>query len=249
MGVELLLRAEGRAVDALQLLVRLVALPVDARRLEQLDRTDLGGPLGVRTPAEVEEAAMPIEGDRLALGNVLETLDLQPFAHLAQALFRLISTHLDALVVVVLGEDLAHHLFDALQVLGCEGTRKTKVVLELFGVVLTADVDLDVGPQSLHRVCQDVFGAMANKIAALRITAGEEAEGSTVTQGLPQIDHLTIELGTDRRLRQPRSDRPGDVQRRRARSHLLLATVRQRQDDVRVRARHGIARLGVLTDW
>ena len=46
--VEILLRKEGGAVDALQLLVLLVAFPVGAGDGEQLERLDLGGRRNVR---------------------------------------------------------------------------------------------------------------------------------------------------------------------------------------------------------
>ena len=110
--LELLLGRERGAVDALQPLVLLVALPVDGRRLEQLDRADLLQVAHVRPAAEVEELAVVVDRDRLAVGDVLEALDLEALAALAEEPRGLFARHLDALERAPLGEDLAHLRFD-----------------------------------------------------------------------------------------------------------------------------------------
>ena len=108
VSLELLLRAEGGAVDALQLLVRFVALEVDAGGFQELHRADLSGALQMRPPAQVEKPAMAIERDRVALGDVLQALELELVAALAEDLERLVPRHLDALERRILGDDFAH---------------------------------------------------------------------------------------------------------------------------------------------
>ena len=56
--VQLLLRREGGAVDALQLRVALVAAPVGARDRQHLERLDVARALDVRAAAEVDEVAV-----------------------------------------------------------------------------------------------------------------------------------------------------------------------------------------------
>jgi len=58
VGIELLLRRKGRAVDTLQHLVALIAPEVGARSLEQPDGADLRGALDVGSPAQIEERAV-----------------------------------------------------------------------------------------------------------------------------------------------------------------------------------------------
>ena len=211
--LELLLRRERGAVDALQPLVLLVALPVDGRRLEQLDRADLLQVAHVRPAAEVVELAVAIDGDRLAVGNVLEALDLEALAALAEEARRLVARDLDALEGASLGEDLAHLRLDLLQIVGRERLRAAEVVLELLAVVDAADVDLDLGPQSLDRVGHHVLGAVAHEPTRLGVLGGEDAEPAAATQRRPQIDVAALELGADRGVGEAGPDRARGVER------------------------------------
>ena len=61
--VEILLRKEGGAVDALQLRILLVAEPVGAGQAGDLDRLDAARRGHVRSAAEVDELAVAIEAD------------------------------------------------------------------------------------------------------------------------------------------------------------------------------------------
>ena len=67
---ELLLRREGGAVDALELLVLLVAAVVGAGDREQLERLQLRGVAHVGAGAQVHELAVLVERDLLPLGDV-----------------------------------------------------------------------------------------------------------------------------------------------------------------------------------
>src|SRR6476659_6092876 len=66
--VEILLRVEGRPVDACQLRVLFVAAPVRAGESGQLDRLDRRGVLEMRAAAEVGELTLRVEGDRTVSG-------------------------------------------------------------------------------------------------------------------------------------------------------------------------------------
>src|SRR5690606_35809540 len=76
VGLELLLRGKRGAVDALELLVLLVAAVVGAGDGEELEGLDLLGVADVRARAEVEELAVAVERDRLAFGDVREAAEL-----------------------------------------------------------------------------------------------------------------------------------------------------------------------------
>src|ERR1700685_621010 len=73
---ELLLRGEGGAVDALELLVLLVAPVVGARDREELEGLDLRAVPDVGARAQVHELAVLVERDLLPLGNVGEAPEL-----------------------------------------------------------------------------------------------------------------------------------------------------------------------------
>ena len=68
--VQLLLRFEERAVDALEHRVVLVAAPVGAGGVRKLERADLAGMLYVRPFAEVRELAVLVEADGIAVDAV-----------------------------------------------------------------------------------------------------------------------------------------------------------------------------------
>ena len=92
VGVEVGLVVEGRAVDAGQLLVVLVAAPVRAGEAGQLDRLDRLRVLQVRPAAEVGEVALRVERDR-ALGGV-DQLDLVVLALVGEVALRLLGLDL-----------------------------------------------------------------------------------------------------------------------------------------------------------
>ena len=67
--LELVLGLPGRAVDALEHRALLVAAPVRARDVGELERADLAGFVDVRAAAQVDPVvARPVEADRLVFG-------------------------------------------------------------------------------------------------------------------------------------------------------------------------------------
>jgi hypothetical protein len=174
----------------------------------------------VRAAAQVDEPPVAVERDRLAFRDVLEALDLEGFAHLAEQALGLLAGDLGALEAAPFGEDLAHRHFDPLQVLRGEGAGEAEVVLELLRMVLAAGVDLDLGPQALHGVGEDVLGAMAHELAGLGALDGEDPERAALAQRQAQVDLAAVELGADGVLGQTGADRGGDLERRGPGRHL-----------------------------
>src|SRR5262249_2013101 len=77
IGVERLLLGEGRAVDALELLVLGVAAPIGARHLHHLEGVaELPRRGQMRARTEVDELALLVDGDLLVLGDLLDPLGL-----------------------------------------------------------------------------------------------------------------------------------------------------------------------------
>ena len=85
-GVQVLLVEERRPVDALQLRVPVIASPVRAGDVEQLDDADLSSRGRVRAQAEIDPIAVAIERQRLgALGeDVVDDLRLELLAQLVE---------------------------------------------------------------------------------------------------------------------------------------------------------------------
>ena len=117
--VQFLLGEERRAVDALQLLVVLVALPVGAGDREQLERLDLRGVRHVRAAAEIDEVRpQRVFGEDLAgaLRRSARTSSTRRRTCCSPSSLR----RQNALVGEVALLDLPHLLLDLLQVLGRE---------------------------------------------------------------------------------------------------------------------------------
>src|SRR5579863_1486678 len=81
MLVEVFLRKKGRPVNALQLLVLLIAQPVRTGNVEQLERLDLSGRRNVRAAAKIGELAGAIDGNLfIGLGELLDEMALHEIA-------------------------------------------------------------------------------------------------------------------------------------------------------------------------
>src|SRR5439155_3251854 len=76
-GFHLGLVLEGGAVDALELLVALVAFVKGGCNAGELKRADVAGAHDVRAGAEIKEIAVLVVGDRFAFGNVFEIAELE----------------------------------------------------------------------------------------------------------------------------------------------------------------------------
>ena len=126
--VELRLVLADDAVDALEHLVVLVAAVVAARHLHELDGADLRGVLHVRPAAHLEVVAHGVRADRLALGDVRETLELVLLA--GEARRHVGTRHLRAHERLVERDEARDLLFKGGEVLGGEPVLEVEVVVE-----------------------------------------------------------------------------------------------------------------------
>ncbi len=110
--VELLLGVEGRAVDAAEHLVLLVALPVGAGDAEQLEGLQLRGVGHVGSTAEVVEVALLVAADDVAGGNPRHDLHLEGLAHGLEPGHGGIPPQVLPLDLDALGHDLPHLRLD-----------------------------------------------------------------------------------------------------------------------------------------
>ena len=124
--VQLLLRVEARAVDALHLRIAFLAFPVGARDAHQLERANAPGRRDVRPAAEIDEFSGGVERHHRLDGALLHQFALEALIPLAVQLERFGLRHHLALVGNVLRRELAHFLFDALEIFGREGLRRAR---------------------------------------------------------------------------------------------------------------------------
>ena len=156
VGLQLLGVAPGSAVDARQHGVAVIAAPIRAGDLHQLEGgADVAGGAHVRAAAEIDPVALAVEGDDLVRGEIADQFG---FVALAFGL-----EEGDGLVAVVdlageggvAGDDLAHLGFDRREVLGGERGVAGEIVVEAV-LDCRADGDLGAGEEFLHGFGQHV---------------------------------------------------------------------------------------------
>ena len=116
IGVQLVLLREGDAVNALEALAARVAAPVGGVAGGELQGVALhaAGGVQMRTGAEVDELALAVKADGLALRQVVDELDLEGIVlHKLQCLG---TRQLKALDLELFLADLAHLLLDLREV-------------------------------------------------------------------------------------------------------------------------------------
>ena len=118
MLIERLLRREAGPVDALEHLVALVAAPVGAGHVEELEGPDHPRRGDMRPAAQIDVAALDIEADRLDVRRqIVDQLDLVVFPLLLKELDRLFAAHLAAFERKIRRGDLPHPRFDLFEIL------------------------------------------------------------------------------------------------------------------------------------
>ena len=162
--VEGILRLEGRPVDALEHRAVLVAAPVGARHAQQLERRNPPRRVHVRPGTQVLELPVPVRGDLLVFGDLLDDLHLQRLRGVHA--LGLVPRVLVVLERVVLLDHPPHTLLDAGQVLLGERLFHHEVIVEAF-VRRRPDAQLGLREHLRDHVGHDVRGRVANSLAQL----------------------------------------------------------------------------------
>ncbi len=230
VGVEVLLCEPGGAVDALEHGAVGVAAPVRAGDLQQLERADAPGRGHVGASAQIGERALRVGGDRLGLGKLLDELALVRL--LLERVPRLELVELGALEGLLLGDDLAHPLFDGLEVFRRERATDVEVVVE---AVLDGGADAELGhrEQVLDRLGHHVGRRVTQDVQRFGALVGDDLDRIAVGDRLVHVGELPVDLRRDRGLAEARSDGGGNVENRRALGNRFRAAVGKRHGDLR----------------
>ena len=172
--VEVFLREEGGAVNALELRVLLVAEPIGTRQAHDLEGLDAAGGGDVRAAAEVDELAVAVEGDFVAgLRELLDEVDLHEVVAGFEFLEALLARLQFANEFLIARGDLGHAAFDELEVLGREG-RGTPEIVEEAGLGGGAMAELRLRKQLRDGGGHDVGGGVAQdleRVGSLSVTS------------------------------------------------------------------------------
>ena len=186
---QLFLRGPGRAVDALQHLVAVVAAPVGAGHLHQLEELELARGRHVRAAAQVLEGALAVQRHVLAFGNAADDLGLVGLAHGLEVRDGLVARQHAARHLLVLGGELRHLLLDGGQVFRRERALVGEVVEE---AVLDdrADRDLGLGEQLLDGVGQQVGRGVADQVQAVGVLGRDDGQRLVGLDQVARVDQL-----------------------------------------------------------
>ena len=186
--IELLLGVPGGAVDALEHRPRLVAAPVGAGGVQQLERPELPRGAEVAAATQVLERAVPVEADRrpLRLVEVVDDLDLERLAALLEQPDRLGPRQIHRVLERQVGGLLLAHLgLDLLEVGGRQRARQVEVVIE---AVLDGgtDAELRLGEELEHGRGHHVRRAVTHRGEVVAVARPQVGRG--VAAQLVRVD-------------------------------------------------------------
>ncbi len=162
------------------------------------------GRRNVRSPAEIQERAIPVDRDGLILVELVESLELEGVV--TEELTSFVGGHYLPLEPLILGDHLRHLRLEGLEVLGREGFSDSEVVVEAL-LDRRAKADLGTGSELAHRSGEDMSGRVPKNREGLRVVAiSEETYRSVSGQLMHQVDRLAVDLARDRCLRQAGPD-------------------------------------------
>src|SRR5581483_6870912 len=210
VGLEVGPGGPRRAVDTLEHWPALVAAPVRAGHLEELEPVPhTSGGRDVRTETQVAPSVVAVDRHPLAERPLalVETLDDLPLVRLVrEAPERLVPGQLLAHERLVRGHDLGHPRLDTGEVLRRQGLGEIEVVVE---PVLDrwSDRVPRAGEQVAHGLRHDVRGRVAQDVEPIRFGEVDRLGLAVTRRDEREVDELPLEPRGDRLRRQNRSDR------------------------------------------
>ncbi len=164
----------------------------------------------MRSAAQVDPVALPVEADLVLVRNASDDLGLVEFTQAFEELHRLISRHDAAGDFLVRPGEFGHLRFDGLEILRGKGTLVGKVVIK---AVLDdrADGHLRLREQLLHRLRQQVRRGVADDLEPIGILVGHDGETGVLGNDIGGVDQPAIHARGERRLAQPRANAARDL--------------------------------------
>ncbi len=205
MVVERLLRFPRSAVDALQAGIVLIAAPVGGGASGQLECRDVLGGRDVRSAAQITPNPFPGSGIEVVVSGELVAADLHNVGVTGFVVdeFELVRLSGQLLARLVLGlvdapveqlpvfDDLAHPLFQLLQILRRERIRHVEVVVEAVGD-RRPDPQFGVREQVLDGLGQHVRGGVPDDAATVVGIGGDRGDLGVGVRDPAQVAQLAL---------------------------------------------------------
>ena len=200
----------GRAVNALQHFIAVVAAPISTGHFHQLEMFELAGAGHVRATAQVFKRAFAVQRHVFIGGDAGDDVGFVVLAQTLEISHGFVARQNTAHHGLIKKRELRHFLFDGFQILGCERTRIREVV-EKTVFDDRADGDLRFWEQGLHGIGQQVGGGMANHFQALRIFGRDDGQAGGFGDDVTGVHHLAVHLACQGSLGQARPNGGGDL--------------------------------------
>ena len=194
--VEFLLGGERHAVDSLEHLILLVALPVCARALREFERLDKPCGEEVRSCAEVDEFALSVEADDLSLGQFVDQLNLIRLVPLGHEFNRLGAGQFEALDLQVFLDDFLHLGFEFGKDFGGKGDIRVDVIIEAV-IHCRTDGEFCFGVQAFDCLRQNMRRGMAEEVFARFVRKCEQPDALALVNLGRERDGFPFDLRAD----------------------------------------------------
>ena len=229
--LQLVLGGPSRAVDALQHLVAMIAAPIGASDLHQLEVLELAGAGHVRAAAQILKRPFAVERHVFIARNTGNDFGLVMLTQALEIGHRLIAWQHAARDRLILGRQLRHALFNGLQILRRERALDAEVVIK---AVLDhrADRHLRLGEELLHRIGQQVGRRVADQLQAFCVLRRDDGQRRVLIDEVAGVHHLRRialpQLAAQRGLGQAGANRLGHLSHRDRRRILAPGAIWQR---------------------
>ncbi len=164
----------------------------------------------MRTDAEINEIALPVEADLLTFRDFADIFGLVVLADTVEEGDRRVAVPDFARDLLVAAHDLAHARLDLLEILGRERLGAGEIVIEP-GFGRRPEGDLGIGIQFLDRLRHDMGGIVAQNLEPFRHLPSDDRNGRVAVDDGREIAHPAVDPDGDRRFRQTRSNSRGDI--------------------------------------
>ncbi len=164
----------------------------------------------MRPAAKVEPVALLVDLEVLVCRDGVDQLDLEQLALVLEDALGLLARPHFLGEGFVARDDLAHLLFDRVEVLRRERLVAEEVVVEAV-LDYRPDGDLGAGPERLHGFREHMRAVVPDQLQAARVLAGEEFDFRVALNRVVQVHERVVERHRDRALGERGRDALGDV--------------------------------------
>ena len=225
--VEFLLVAPGGAINPAQHGVAMIAAPIGAGHLHQLEGSaDIARAAHMRAAAKISPGALLVDADDFGFRQILDQFGLVAFTLVGEEANRILAIPFFTHKGIIARDDVAHLGLNRSEILGLEGIVAREIVIEaVFN--RRADCDLRARVKRLHGFRQHMGAIMADDLKRFWVAPRDEAQFGVLGDAGRKIPQLAIHFHGQRRLGEARANGGRDSRARHRAVKLADGTIGQ----------------------